>query len=137
MRRMLGLPLQTHRYLLEPLSSSRHLKRILIKRFISFLHQINNSGKIATKQLLKLIYNDARSITGSNIKKILRLTNKRHWSEVKNSDIDQIDYHNINENEYWRVTLISEILETQWSDIEIEGFSFQELDDILNYVCIS
>ena len=137
MRWMLDLPLTTHSYLIEPLSGSRHLKRILIKRFISFLHQIMNSEKLATKQLLKFIYKDARSITGNNIRNILRLTHKRHWSEVSSGDIDKISYFNIADEEYWRVGLICEIMETKLNDIEIEGFTPEELNDLLHFACTS
>ena len=52
LRKMLGLPQTTHRYLIEPVSGTQHLKKLLIKRFISFLHQIQSSGGNATKQLL-------------------------------------------------------------------------------------
>ena len=41
-RKMYDLPLQTHRYLVELLSKQKHLKKILIKRFLSFLQEITD-----------------------------------------------------------------------------------------------
>ena len=136
-RRMFNLPLTTHRYLIEPISGTRHLKKILIQRFISFLHQISNSTKIATKQLLSFILTDTRSNTGSNVRQILRLTNRYNWKDVKKSDIDAIDYHDISEHEKWRVSLISDLLELQMNNVTIDGFSFEDLELILNYACTS
>ena len=46
-RCMFDLPLQTHRNLIEPVSGTKHLKFLLIKRFMSFLNQIEKSTKHA------------------------------------------------------------------------------------------
>ena len=69
-RRMYDLPLQTHRNLVEPVSQQLHLKKLLIKRFLSFIQQIQKSDKILPKQLLNIIVNDTRSITGCNLRRI-------------------------------------------------------------------
>ena len=136
-RRMFNLPFTTHRYLIEPVSGTRHLKRILLQRFISFLHQISCSKKIATKQLLDFIQRDARSITGSNVRQILRLTNKHNWKDIKYCDIDAIEYFNISEHDKWRVNLIAEITELKMNEVAIEGFNVDELETILDYACTS
>ena len=105
-RKMLDLPPATHRYLIEPVSGTIHLRRILMNRFISFLHQIEKSEKVATKQLLGLIYRNTQSVTGSNVRHILRLTEKSHWRDVRSSDIANIEYFRIPEEEKWRVGLM-------------------------------
>ena len=75
-RIMLGVPLNTHRYFLEPLSGLRHLKFTLILRFLGFISQIEKSLKILPKVLLQLIKRDCRSVTGSNLQNILLMTTK-------------------------------------------------------------
>ena len=70
-RLMSKVPLQTHRYFLEHLSGTRHLKITLIKRFLSFITQIENSPKILPNILLQTIRRDCRSTTGSNLRNIL------------------------------------------------------------------
>ena len=60
-RLMLDVPRETHRYLVEPLSNTAHIKQVLIKRFLSFLDQIRKSDKTATMFLLETIHQDARS----------------------------------------------------------------------------
>ena len=45
-RLMLGVPLNTHRYFLEPLSGLKHLKFPLTTRFLNFLSQIKKSPQI-------------------------------------------------------------------------------------------
>ena len=53
------LPFDAHRYLIQPISSRRHISIVLMKRFMSFISQIKMSSKQLPKQMLKLIRTDA------------------------------------------------------------------------------
>ena len=105
-RQMFDLPRETHRYLVEPVSEYPHLRKILMCRFISFLNQVNNSGKNVPKDLLNTIQYDTKSITGNNIRNILRLTKKVKIEDVKKQDILKLDYFTIPEGENWRLNII-------------------------------
>ena len=131
------LPFQTHRYLIEPISEHIHLKKILIRRFLSFIQQIKHSKKNIPKQLLNIIQHDTRSVTGSNIRKILLLTGKDDISNVSKYDIDNIVYAEISDENKWRVDLIKEITDVKYNQLNIEGFSVEECNEILEYACIS
>ena len=96
-RRMYDLPYQTHRYLVEPVSGQLHIKKLLIKRFLSFLKQIRKSKKILPNQLLNVIQLDTRLVTGNNIRKILLLTKKTKVDEITDEDIATIEYAAITE----------------------------------------
>ena len=108
-----------------------------MNRFISFLHQIERSGKVATKQLLSVIYRNIQSVTGSTVRHILRLTGRRHWREVRKVDVENIDYFRIPEQEKWRVGLIHEMLEIRSSEVQLEGFTVEETNEILEFACTS
>ena len=136
-RRTFDLPLETHRYLVEPISEQIHLKKILIKRFLSFIRQIEKSSKILPKQLLNLVRHDTRYITGSNIRKILLLTNKSSVEEITNDDIEHIEYAAISDENRWRIDLIREITDTKFGQLQIDGYSFEECEDILQFACVS
>ena len=136
-RKMLDLPVRTHKYLIEPISETKHLKRILIKRFISFILQIRKSFKSAPKQLLNLIYFDTRSITGNNVRKILRLTNKSRIEDIKNVDIEAIIYNEIPDAEKWRIGVINELSKVRTNEVEVPNFSLQEVQNMLEFVCVS
>ena len=73
-RIMLGIPFNTHRYFLEPVSGLKHLKFTLITRFLTFISRIEKSKKILPRVLLQAIKRDCRSVTGSNLRNILLLT---------------------------------------------------------------
>ena len=136
-RRMYDLPYQTHRYLVEPVSGQLHIKKLLIKRFLSFLKQIQKSKKNLPKQLLNVIQLDTRSVTGNNIRKILLLTKKAKVDEITNDDIETIDYAAITEENAWRVNLIKEITDKKFNQLEIDGFSEEECEEILQFACVS
>lgn len=134
-RLMYDLPLQTHKYLVEPVSRQTHLKKMLLKRFISFLNQIQNSNKILPKQLLNLVQNDVNSVTGRNIKRILLLTKKTKWMDVSPADINSIVYADIPEGNSWRVPLIQEITDVKFGQVDIPGFSIDECEEMLSFAC--
>ena len=136
-RRMFDLPMETHRYLVEPVSDHMHLKKILIKRFLSFIQQINKSSKLIPKQLLNVIMNDTRSVTGSNLKRILILTKKTKVEDVTSKDIEDIEYAKMCQEEKWRIEMIKELTDIKFGQLELDGFSNEECEEILNFACVS
>ena len=83
---MFDLPIQTHRYIIEPISQTKHLKNVLMERFLSFLMQIEKSTKKVPKQLLAFTKNDVRSTTMSNVGNILLLTDKSNIDEERSHE---------------------------------------------------
>ena len=137
MRLMLDIPRETHRYLIEPLSDTKHIKTILIKRFLSFLDQIRKSNKCATKFLLNSILLDARSTTGSNLRNILLRTDKTCIDDLNPNDAFQIEYHPIKPEETWRLPYINDIIEIKNEQMMIPNISEGDVDDMLNVLCTS
>ena len=133
----MNLPYATHRSLIEPLTEEKHLKKILISRFLTFMEMISNSEKQRVKMLMEVAKKDVRSITGSNYRNIMLLMGKCSVEDVKKVDIDKIDYFPLDENETWKVNCIKEILEARESILEIQGFNPDELEEMLNFLCTS
>ena len=107
----------------------------LISRFISFLNQIQKSDKIVPKQLLNLVQNDVNSVTGRNIERILLLTNRSRWTDVTKTDVDKIVYAEIPDGNGWRVPLIHELTDVKFGQTVIDGFSFDECNEMLEVAC--
>ena len=137
MRLMLDLPRQTHRYLIEPLSNTWHIRKILVQRFLKFLQQIRNSGKKSTKFLLKSIIQDTRSTTGSNLRNILLQTNKSTIFELVPGDALSVGYHPITSSEKWRVDFISEIIHAKQKQLTILNLSEDNLEEMLAVLCVT
>ena len=128
---------EPHKYLIEPLSDTKHIKTILIKRFLSFLDQIRKSNKCATKFLLNSILLDARSTTGSNLRNILLRTDKTCIDDLNPNDAFQIEYHPIKPEETWRLPYINDIIEIKNEQMMIPNISEGDVDDMLNVLCTS
>ena len=70
------LPCATQRYLIEPLTGLPHVRKILVKRFLSLINMIRMSSTYALVQLLETILRDVRCTTGSNLRTIMLMVGK-------------------------------------------------------------
>ena len=137
MRLMLDIPRETHRYLIDSLSNTKHIKIILIKRFLTFIDQIRKSSKSAIMSLLNSIHLDARSTTGSNLRNILLETDKASISDLSPNDAFQVEYLPIKPEEKWRLPFIKDIIEAKNENMVIQNIEDGDLDDMLDVLCTS
>jgi len=91
-RTMFNLPRETHRYLIEPLSDSRHIKFIFLKQYLQFRNQVFQSNKSTLISMFKICQNDPSSTTGSNMRKIMLLCDKTAIHDLVPSDINSLMY---------------------------------------------
>ena len=136
-RLMFDLPLETHRFLIEPISQTKHLKFVLLERFLNFLKQIENSPKKIPKQLLSFIKHDVRSTTGSNLRNILLMTNKSTINDVTKEDIKTLKYKECEPENAWKIVMVKELVEVRNNQLRVENFENDELDEILTFLCTS
>ena len=136
-RLMLDIPRESHKYLIEPLSQTTHIKIVLVKRFLTFLEQIRKSNKSASKFLLDSIFQDTGSTTGSNLRNILLNTDKTHVRELCPQDAFNFKYHQIPQEEQWRLPFIQDIIEAKNGQMSISNMMDSDLDDILSALCTS
>ena len=136
-RLMHDLPLQTHRYFIEPVSEVAHLKFVLIERFLGFLEQIQNSSKIIPNHVLNYAKSDVRSITGSNVRNILLLTEKDAIEHVTKHDVKKLKYREVTIEDSWKIDIVKEIIEIKNDQLSLNDFTKEELNDILTHLCIS
>ena len=134
---MMDLPYATHRSLIEPLTKERHLKKVLISRFLTFMELITKSKKQRIKMLMETAMKDVRSVTGANLRNIMLLMGKTSVGEIKRVDVENINYFRLDEKESLKVQCIQEIIEAKNNRVEIPGFEGEELQAMLNYLCTS
>ena len=136
-RLMSDVSIRTHRYFLEPLAGKRHLKIILMKRFLNFVQQIEKSPKVLPKHLLQTIRNDTRSTTGSNLRNILLLTRKDDNNKLVPHDALEIQYEPILDENRWKIDMTKELIDAKWGEATIENLSTAEIDEVLEHICTS
>ena len=134
---MLGLPFATHRCLIQPLTGEKHIKMVLISRYLGFIEKIASSNKKAVKMLLETAKKDVRSVTGQNYRNIMLLVNKTSVEAVKKEDADKIEYFPMNETDSWKVNAIQEIINVKNRTLDIGNFEVEEIEEILTQVCTS
>ena len=129
-REVFNLPQCTHCYLLEPVSGFLHLFTMLTNRFLKFYRTLYFSDKNVIANLRRCQESDCRSDFGMNIKNICLVNDNLDILECKKNSVK---YFPINDCELWRVNFLKEILELKSSG-STNGFTAQELNELLNYV---
>ena len=134
-RHMWDLPLQTHRYFIEPLGGT-HLQTMLYTRFTKFIHSINNGIKDAPIYLLHLIKDNTDNITGRNIREILNVTNESNISNVTVSKLKEKKFSELPKNEDWRIKLVKELTNIKMKNLGVcfnngDELSKKEINDMI------
>ena len=132
-----NLPRTTHRNLIEAVSETPHLRSVLIQRFLSFIDQVKNCPKEVAKTLLSVIEHDVRSVTGSNLRHIMKICEKDSFRDLSPNDAKSIKYHPLPDDQLWKADMIKEIVEVRSNNFEIVGFSHSDLNTIMDYLCTS
>ena len=111
-----------------------HLRSILISRYLKFINMIRNSGKKEIVELLDLIKPDMRPTTGHNLRYIMIQTGK---SSIEDLTVEKEDlkYHEVPDAEAWRIDFLKEVVALRYGDLEVSGFSLDELMDIQESIC--
>ena len=74
-RIMMGIPRNTHRYLIQPLTEMKHLKQSSVLRLFNF--KLSKCKKEVARTVFSKLMLDVRSTTGSNSKEISLVVDKR------------------------------------------------------------
>ena len=131
---MFGLPWATHRYLMEPLTEQQHVRKTLVKRYLSFMQKILKSKKSALVSLLNIVKTDTRTTTGSNLRWIMLEASKVSIEEVMGKNIE-IPYHEITDENVWKIKFVKEIINLKEDWLTLPGFGKTQIDEILEHLC--
>jgi hypothetical protein len=138
MRIMFDLPLETHRYFIESISEKPHAKTIMMKKFLRFSELILKSKKEALKSVYLKVRRNVQTYTGNNLRKIMMLMNKMNISELKSCEVkDNFKYKPVPDDQLWRIPILKEMIEVRARTYQIEGFTDEEITEMMEFVCIS
>ena len=134
---MYELPMNTHRYFVEAVSEETHARTLLYRRFIGFIDQIEKSMKSLPKQLLEVIKRDTRSTTGKNLRKLTLKAKMTKLEQLRKYDENLGTYSEVSNEDKWKIEMVKEITNVQFGSLHVENFSYDEIEDIKNYLCTS
>ena len=136
-KNMFHVPIETHRNLIEAISQHKHLRSILMSRFFAFTQQISKSAKRFPKMLLNLVKSDVRSLTGGNLRHMLRRTEKCSISDLVKRDIQGIRYHPLSDENQWKENLIKELIDINEEMVVVDEFDNEETTELLHFLCVN
>ena len=85
--------------------------------------------------LFKVVEKDCRSVTGSNLRRIMYLVGKTNTDHLLPVDSTLMQYCEMPESETWRLSVVNELTDVKFGEAEVSGFSRDELKVILHDVC--
>ena len=136
-RIMYDLPYATHRYFVQPVSEKPHARNLLLGGFLRFVKQVEQSAKSVPRNLLNLVKKDTRSTTGSNLRNILLMTTTHLIEEVEFNDIKHLEYAPTKLQDVWKIASVREIVDIKAGMKTVENLTYDELEEILEFLCTS
>ena len=122
--------------MIEPLIGKEHMKLKLMRNYLGFVKRLRNSTKPILRVLYKISSRDVRTVTGSNLRNILLLTNEMQVDRLRPSMVDMVSYRQVEENQTWRIPLMLELLEIQHGEKNLNGnWSEKVLKRMLSIAC--
>ena len=65
------------------------------------------------------------------------LTKKDSIESISAKDIENIEFEEISKDDLWRVEVIKELIDVKFGQLNVDGSSDDECNEILHYVCTS
>ena len=126
----------THRFLIEELTGSLHPKVMMCSRYAGFHQSLLTCDKFAVRYLARLHQEDQRTVFGRTLRQIARECTV-DFPAKKNIVKKKMKYFAVPEEESWRPSLLSDLLKSRNNISTLPGFSLDEVDEMLKFVCSS
>ena len=131
---MLGLPRESHRYFIEPVSGSTHIMFHLYKMFVTFVWSLKNSKKLPLRVLCDEIINNSRSTTGSNIRNLMLRYNGGTFDELRENVRRPPPYKTATEADIWKIEAVKDLTEAIYDRSILPGFEADEINQLRNHL---
>ena len=67
---------------------------------------------------------------------IMLLTGQNRVEDLKAGNVD-FDYHTVSEANRWKIDFIRELIDVRDDELTVDGMDQDEVEEILEYLCIS
>ena len=125
-------------YFIEELSESLHPKVMLCSRYISFQQALLRCDKLPVKFLASLHQHDQRTTFGKTLRQIaIESGTPRPRFPTKSFVKNNMKYSSVPVTEAWRPSLVKNLLDIREKRAALPGFSLDEVDEMIKFVCTS
>ena len=133
-RILLGLPRNSHRFFIEPLSDTQHIMVSLYKRYLKFVESIATSKNVTLRNMLSKIKYDCRSNTGHNLRKLMKIVGKHSIDDLRRKDFDNLRYQPVSKEDEWKLNIAREIIDVKCGNLNINNMTPKEVGEMLYYI---
>ena len=102
---------------------------------MKFCNIISHHDKSFIKILFHKLKRNVNSLIGNNLRHIMLEINMNTIDQIDSKLINNLVYFDIPTGEEYRVTLLKELIDVKNNLFFIPGFSFVEIDFMINHVC--
>ena len=141
LKQIWSLPHQTYRYFFDHLTQCKHLKILLLKRFLTFIISILKGENSSCKFLLRTVSGNSNSITGHNIRNLeiesgIPIDIQKLQLHIDNI-IDSLYFQKTPPGESWRINALKDLSQVKSGHFYLEGFNMEEVEEMLHFICTS
>ena len=138
MRRILGLPYNTHTRFLDDLSSMKHVKHILKCRFAKFVNALESSQNEKVVKLFGMCKDNTQSPTGLNIARIkheynVNTCNRQVLPSLRDLNNRYLSSNTLDIDDEWKIPIMKELIDTCHNTASC-GLSLEEAKEMLFYI---
>ena len=108
-RKVFKLPWATHRYLIEPISGTKHPKILLTSRMLTFMESLMNCSKGSVRYLANVVFDDRRTKVGQSVSKIAKDCDTCRGS-LTSRNVASLEYFRIPEENKWKISILEELM---------------------------
>ena len=127
--------------MIEPLSECLHLKTMISSRYATFHRSLVQSKKLPVRFLARLTEKDNRTVLGRTLSRLMQFceVNDDDMSRLNSSLIKKkMTYKDVPIDDDWRVNLGKELMKVRNGQVvDLPGFSTEECEEMLRYVCVA
>ena len=128
LRILYDLPRETHCWVIEALSGGRHFRQMIYSRFLKYLTVLKKNKRPFLRTLHNIVLDDVKTLTGSNVRRILLDTGLDPRSTSKHQLADWAVYQAA---DTWTVPLLASLLELR-NETWVVNFDLEDEMDTLD-----
>ena len=129
------LPYGTHRYFIEPLTETVHVKPMLCSRFVSFFESLTKCNKLPIRLLANLCKNDKRTVLGKNLDNIAKDCGVDNKILTKAFVKQNLKFCRTEQENIWKVNMLKELIDVRRTVNQIDNLDGHQIDDIITFLC--
>ena len=137
MRLMLGIPRNSHKFFIEPLTNTPHIMTSLYGRYLKFVTSLETSSKEILRKLVRQVKRDCSTNTGRNLRRLMILSNECDVDNIETNTIRKTPYSPIPLHDEWKVHIAKEMINTSFGELVIPQFNRNEIQEILQHILTS